>query len=136
LTRSASSIFVLITALGLTRTSISVAEVQTVKIGYVGFGHGVPAVLYEPTNEGPKSQIALIVMHASGDYLNFSACTELAKRGYRVLCTNNSTSKSGVFDDGVLDKCWRSLSCRLISSRVTRASKRWSSSAIAAERLS
>ena len=43
-------------------------------------------------------------MHASGDYLTFSACGEMARRGYRVLCANNSTSKSGTFDDGIMDR--------------------------------
>lgn len=71
---------------------------------FVPLGHGVPGVLYEPAAPGPKARIALFVMHASGDYLTFSACSELSKRGYRVLCANNSTSKSGAFDDGVMDK--------------------------------
>jgi len=94
----------LIALLGLLQASVSLAQTQTVKASYVALGHGVPGVLYEPSNPGLKSQVALFVMHASGDYLNFSACTELAQRGYRVLCANNSTSKSGTFDDGVLDK--------------------------------
>jgi hypothetical protein len=64
---------------------------------------GVPAVLYQPVQAGPKSRIALFVMHADGDYLEFSACTELARRGYSVLCANNTTSKSFNFNDGILD---------------------------------
>ena len=71
---------------------------------YVPLGPGVPGVLYEPTEPGPKAHTAIFVMHASGDYLTFSACTELAKRGYRVLCANNSSSKSGAFDDGLFDR--------------------------------
>ncbi|WP_241127531.1 hypothetical protein [Novosphingobium terrae] len=70
---------------------------------YVPLANGAPGVLYEPTQPGPKAQIAFYLMHASGDYLTFSACYELSKRGYRVLCANNTTSKSGAFDDGVLD---------------------------------
>jgi len=104
LTRSLGSMLALIALLGLLQASVSLAQTQTVKASYVALGHGVPGVLYEPSNPGLKSQVALFVMHASGDYLNFSACTELAQRGYRVLCANNSTSKSGTFDDGVLDK--------------------------------
>jgi hypothetical protein len=104
LTRSSSPILALIVSLGLTQSSVSLAQSQTVKASYVALGHGVPGVLYEPSNPGPKSQVALFVMHASGDYLNFSACTELAHRGYRVLCANNSTSKSGASDEGALDK--------------------------------
>lgn len=71
---------------------------------YVPLGPGEPGVLYEPTNPGAKSRVALLVMHASGDYLTFCACTELSRRGYRVLCANNSSSKSGTFDDGILDR--------------------------------
>jgi hypothetical protein len=70
---------------------------------YVPLANGAPGVLYEPARPGPKAHIAFYLMHASGDYLTFSACYELSKRGYRVLCANNTTSKSGAFDDGVLD---------------------------------
>lgn len=70
---------------------------------YVPLANGAPAVLYEPVKPGPKAATAFYLMHASGDYLTFSACYELSKRGYRVLCANNTTSKSGAFDDGVLD---------------------------------
>jgi hypothetical protein len=76
----------------------------SVKTSYVRLGNGVPGVLYEPITPGEKSHIGVFVMHASGDYLTFSACTELSKRGYRVLCANNSTSKSMTFDDGILDR--------------------------------
>ncbi|KAL1620798.1 hypothetical protein SLS56_009464 [Neofusicoccum ribis] len=38
-------------------------------------------------------------MHAEQDYLTFSACTELAERGYTVLCANNDASKSGYMTD-------------------------------------
>ena len=70
-------------------------------------GRGVPGVLYEPVTPGEKSHIGVFVMHAAGDYLRFSACTELSRRGYRVLCANNSGSKSGPSDSstdrGLLD---------------------------------
>ncbi|HUO21754.1 MAG TPA: hypothetical protein VMU59_04495 [Caulobacteraceae bacterium] len=79
-------------------------QIAGVKTTFIHLGNGVPGVLYEPVTPGPKSQIALFVMHASGDYLTFSACGELSKRGYRVLCANNTTSKSGQFDDGILDQ--------------------------------
>jgi hypothetical protein len=75
-----------------------------VKTTFVRLGQGEPGVLYEPVTPGPKSQIAVFAMHSAGDYLTHSSCTELSKRGYRVLCANNSNSKSGMFNDGVLDK--------------------------------
>ncbi len=80
---------------------VAIANVTT---RYVRLANGAPGVLYEPVNPGERAAVALFVMHASGDYLTFSACGELARRGYRVLCANNSTSKSGTFDDGVLDR--------------------------------
>ena len=67
-------------------------------------GQGVPGVLYEPVTPVEKSQIGIFVMHSGADYLQFSACTELSKRGYRVLCANNSTSKTGIADDGSIDQ--------------------------------
>jgi hypothetical protein len=82
----------------------AIPRIPGVKITYVREGGGVPALLYEPVAPGPKAQIALFVMHASGDYLTFSACGELSKRGYRVLCANNSSDKAGLFDDGMLDR--------------------------------
>jgi pimeloyl-ACP methyl ester carboxylesterase len=63
----------------------------TIKNTFVHLGNNVPAVLYEPVKAGPKSQIALLVTHG-GDYLTFSACTELSRRGYRVLCEDPSGS--------------------------------------------
>jgi hypothetical protein len=75
-----------------------------VKATYVHLGNGEPGLLYEPTSPGEKASIGVFVMHASGDYLTFSACTQLSMRGYRVLCANNSTSKSGASDDGILDR--------------------------------
>jgi hypothetical protein len=81
-----------------------VVRIAGVATTYVRLASGAPGVLYEPANPGPKAATALFVMHASGDYLTFSACGELAQRGYRVLCANNSTSKSGVSDDGAMDR--------------------------------
>ena len=80
------------------------AQSQQIKTTFVHLGQNVPGVLYEPTTPGEKSQIGIFVMHATGDYLTFSACTELSKRGYRVLCANNSSDKSQTFDDGILDR--------------------------------
>ena len=76
----------------------SVAQSQETKSTFVWLGRGVPGVLYEPVTPGEKSHVGVFVMHAAGDYLRFSACTELAKRGYRVLCANNSSSKAGASD--------------------------------------
>jgi pimeloyl-ACP methyl ester carboxylesterase len=71
---------------------------------YVPLASGVPGVLYEPAAPGPHSAIGVFVMHSGADYLNHSACTQLSRRGYRVLCANNSNGKGGTFEDGQLDR--------------------------------
>lgn len=77
---------------------------QAARTRFVHLARGAPGVLYEPAVIGAKAETAIFVMHSSVDYLSFSACTELSQRGYRVLCANNSTSKSGASNDGVLDQ--------------------------------
>ena len=92
-----------ILALGVWIARPSHAEDQQVKTTFVRLGSGVPGVLYEPVAPGPKSAIAVFAMHSEVDYLEFSACTELSKRGYRVLCANNSTHKGGIDSDLNID---------------------------------
>lgn len=89
-------------AVGLARPLM--AQDPQVKTTFVHLGPGVPGVLYEPMSPGEKSQIGVLVMHSGGDFLNHSACAGLSQRGYRVLCANNSASKSGFTDDESLDK--------------------------------
>jgi hypothetical protein len=96
--------FAVIVVLSVWLVSPSMAQNQETKTTFVRLGNGVPGVLYEPVTPGPKSEIAVFVMHATGDYLQFSACSELSKRGYRVLCANNSTSKTGFSTDRSTDK--------------------------------
>ena len=76
----------------------------SIKATFVHLGNGEPGVLYEPKNPGPKAQIAVFVMHSANDFLTHSACTELSKRGYRVLCANDANDKTGGFNDGIMDK--------------------------------
>lgn len=78
----------------------SQAADQQVKTTFVRLGPGVPGVLYEPVTPGPKSAIAVFAMHSEVDYLEFSACTELSKRGYRVLCATNTTTAQSVSAGG------------------------------------
>jgi hypothetical protein len=80
------------------------AQYLETKSTFVSLGRGVPGVLYEPATPVAKSQIGIFVMHSGGDYLRHSACTELSRRGYRVLCANNSTAKSGFTDDGNIER--------------------------------
>jgi pimeloyl-ACP methyl ester carboxylesterase len=76
----------------------------SIKRTFVPLGNGVPGVLYEPVKPGPKAEIAVLAMHTAADFLTFTACPELAKRGYRALCANCSTSKSGFISDDDQDK--------------------------------
>ena len=76
----------------------------SIKTTFVHLGNGEPGVLYEPVKPGPKAQIAIFTMHSANDFLNHSSCTELSKRGYRVLCANDSNDKAGEFNDGIMDK--------------------------------
>lgn len=86
------------------RIQPAIAQEQQTKNTFVHLGPGVPGVLYEPATPGAKSQIRVFVMHSGVDYLEFSACTELSKRGYRVLCANNTSSKNGGADDTSIDR--------------------------------
>jgi hypothetical protein len=51
---------------------------------------GATGYLYQPVQPGAKSHLGIFVMHFAADYTSFSACTELSKRGYTVLCMKNS----------------------------------------------
>lgn len=53
---------------------------------YIDIGHQ-PAVIYQPADRSEKANIAIVVMHSHEDYLNFTANTELVKRGYTVIAT-------------------------------------------------
>ena len=106
----AVSIFAALAAVaGAYATSVTAQEAPGpfpagVRTTFVRLGNGEPAVLYEPVAPGPKAQIAILAEHSALDYLNHSSCTELSKRGYRVLCVNNSNDKSRAFNGGALDQ--------------------------------
>src|SRR5882724_5547737 len=93
----------LLAVLGVCLALPSWADYQQIKTTFVRLGPGVPGVLYEPVTPGAKSEIAVFAMHSGADYLQFSACTELSGRGFRVLCANNSLRKSGPDSDSSLD---------------------------------
>ena len=95
------SIFI---ALGIGSALPAMAQAPAVKSTFVRLGSGVPGVLYEPLTPGPKAEIGVFVMHSANDYLQFSACTELSRRGYRVLCANNTTNKAGTETDQFMDR--------------------------------
>src|SRR6266478_5802879 len=53
---------------------------------YVPLGR-VSAALYKP-DTGPAPHVAFLVAHRTANNLATLACTELAKRGYMVVCFN------------------------------------------------
>jgi hypothetical protein len=85
----------------------SFSTAQAIKSTFVPLGHGVPGLLSEPVTPGPKAEIGIVAMHMRADNLTPGPsvpCPELAKRGYRALCANTSTSKSGFIADDDEDK--------------------------------
>ena len=66
---------------------------------FVHLSDGVVGALYSPAQPSAKEAIAVLVMHAEQDYLNFPMCSSLAQRGYTVLCANNAASKMGLSND-------------------------------------
>jgi hypothetical protein len=71
---------------------------------YVAISGTGPGVLYQPTGPDPKSHIALLVMHPSGNFLDHPAVvgvpqgTGLASRGYTVLCLTSTMSSDDILD--------------------------------------
>jgi hypothetical protein len=64
---------------------------------FVRVGGGTTGVLYEPITPNEKSQIGILVMRSSGNYLTNPVCAYMSIRGYRALCANTS---AGVGDGG------------------------------------
>lgn len=71
----------------------------SIKVTYVRLG-GARGLVHEPVKPGAKSHIGVFVMHDSADYTTFSACSELSKRGYTVLCAANG---GGTLDRILMD---------------------------------
>jgi hypothetical protein len=91
----------------LVLTAQSPVWAQNYKTTFIPVAPGEPGVLYEPLDPGPKAEVGVFAMHDNGDYLSnrpSDPCGQLASRGYRVLCANSTTSKSGFFSDDDIDK--------------------------------
>ncbi|KAJ5288151.1 hypothetical protein N7478_003837 [Penicillium angulare] len=61
--------------------------------------NGVVGGVHRPAKHSPRSRVAVYVMHAESDYMSFSACTQLAERGFTVFCANNAADKTGPMSD-------------------------------------
>lgn len=63
------------------------------------------AALYKP-DAGPAPHVALIVVHRTSDFMRHPACTELARRGFMMLCLNTrftGNEETVRFEDIALD---------------------------------
>jgi len=78
----------------------SMAQSQEIRTTPVQLGDNVAGILYEPVAPAAKSRVAVYVMHIGADYTRFPACTELSRRGYRVLCARHSVG-SAANKDGI-----------------------------------
>jgi pimeloyl-ACP methyl ester carboxylesterase len=63
-------------------------DADTVTTQYVRLRPQTYGLLYGPRALGPESSVGLVVMHPNSDFTNHVACTELARRGFRLLCIN------------------------------------------------
>ncbi len=64
------------------------AQAEAVSREYVRLRPQTFGLLYSPSRLGPEAAIGLILMHPNSDFLNHVGCSELARRGFRVLCIN------------------------------------------------
>jgi hypothetical protein len=53
---------------------------------FIGLGPA-EAALYKPDG-GPAPHVGIIVIHRTADFMRHPACTELAQRGFMMLCVN------------------------------------------------
>ena len=59
---------------------------------YIQFApSAVKGALYKPDPPMPAARVGILVVHRTGNVMGSLACTELAKRGYMVLCLNPSS---------------------------------------------
>ena len=62
-----------------------------------GLSPTVKAVLYSPSPSS-TARVAVVNMHEDGNRLSDIACTELAKRGFYVLCMNGRSDNNEALD--------------------------------------
>lgn len=73
-------------ALALLTALASAARAQSNPL-FVPFPGGVKAALYKPDNN-PNPTVGFLIVHRTSNVMNHIGCTELAKRGFAVLCLN------------------------------------------------
>lgn len=65
-----------------------------IKMRLVVLGPSMPAMIYAPDKPGPKTHIAVVTIHPYSSYLTHTSCTNLAERGYTVICANTPWTNS------------------------------------------
>ncbi|HUO23391.1 MAG TPA: hypothetical protein VMU59_12810 [Caulobacteraceae bacterium] len=95
-------------AAALTLAAAGASQAQPLyRTTFVSLAQGQAGLVYTPLTPGAKARIGVFAMHDNGDYFSASPgnpCVQLAQRGYTVLCSNATSSKSGFFSDDDLDK--------------------------------
>src|SRR5260370_28551781 len=79
------SLLGLATAMAFVALNATQAAVQS-NATYLELAHGVKAVLY---THAAKSNVGVILIHRTADFLQHAGCTELSQRGFTVLCMNS-----------------------------------------------
>ncbi len=73
---------------------------------YIQFSPGsVKGALYTP-DSGPAPHVGILATHRTSNYLGYLGCTELAKRGFLVLCMNPRSDNNEAlvrWEDNALD---------------------------------
>jgi len=83
---------VLVNVAGL---SISEAQLLPITTRVITLNNLAVAALRHPTAPGAKSKIGIFIMHPDGSYVNNTACTQLAGRGYTTLCADSIFLRRG-----------------------------------------
>ena len=75
----------------------------------VEISRGVIGKWSMPTDPANRSSVAYVMMHPHNSYLDIPPCSEMAKRGYPILCVNDRMASAGgksddiIWDDIALD---------------------------------
>lgn len=107
--RMSSRLGILLVALALAALPAQPASAQSDSIvtEFLRLRPQTTGVLYSPTEARPESSVGLILMHPNADFLTHLGCTELASRGFRVLCINgryvNTNRETMIWENVPLD---------------------------------
>jgi len=88
-------------------------EEQRVKSTFIRLGRRNSGVLYEPLTSSDKTDINILVMHSDEDYMSFPTGTELAQRGYTVLCANVMNKEGILYSQNEKIRCVKDAVCFL-----------------------